>query len=128
MLKKQKKISIPHINIYLSSQKTELKTPFLSPKNKSEIQYISTLDSNKSVEPNSITTKILKLLKNDNSTQSADIFNISFSTGVFPTIPKVAKVVPIYNKDSKLDFSSYQPISRLSNTEETKTYHYLGIQ
>ena len=128
MLKKQKKISILHINIYLSSQKTELKTPFLSPKNKSEIQYISTLDSNKSVEPNSITTKILKLLKNDNSTQSADIFNISLSTGVFPTIPKVAKVVPIYNKDSKLDFSSYQPISRLSNTEETKTYHYLGIQ
>ena len=128
MLKKQKKISIPHINIYLSSQKTELKTPFLSPRNKSEIQYISTLDSNKSAEPNSIPTKILKLLKNDNSTQSADIINISFSTGVFPTIPKVAKVVPIYNKDSKLDFSSYQPISLLSNTEETKTYHYLGIQ
>ena len=128
MLKKQKKISIPHINIYLSSQKTELKTPFLSPKNKSEIQHISSLDSNKSVEPNSIPTKILKLLENDISTQSADIFNISFSTGVFPTIPKVAKVAPIYNKDSKLDFSSYQPISLLSNTEETETYHYLGIQ
>ena len=29
---------------------------------------------------------------------------ISFSTGVFPTILKVAKVVHVYKKDSKLDF------------------------
>ena len=35
--------------------------------------------------------------------QLADIFNISFSTRVFPTILKVVKVVPIYKKDSKLD-------------------------
>ena len=29
----------------------------------------------------------------------------------------VAKVVPVYKKDSKLDFSNYQPISLLSNIE-----------
>ena len=32
------------------------------------------------------------------SSQLADIFNISFSTGVFPTILKVAKVVPVYKR------------------------------
>ena len=76
---------------------------------------ISLLDSNKLVEPNSIPTKILKLLKNDISSQLADIFNISLSTGTFPTIFKVAKVVLVYKKDSKLGFSNYRPISLLSN-------------
>ena len=62
---------------------------FLSPTSKSEIlSIISSLNSNKSVGPNSIPIKILKLLKNDISSQLADIFNISFSTGVFPTILK----------------------------------------
>ena len=41
--------------------------------------------------------KILKLLKNEISSQLADIFINSFSTGVFPTILKVAKVV-LYTK------------------------------
>ena len=92
---------------------------FLSPTSKYEMQnIISPLNSNKSVGPNSIPTRILKLLKNDISTQLADIFNISFSTGVFPTILKVAKVVPVHKKDSKLDFSNYRPVSLLSNIEK----------
>ena len=72
---------------------------------------ISSLNSNKSVRPNSIPRRILKLLKNDISTQLADIFNISFSTGVFPTILKVVKVVPVHKKYSKLGCSNYRPIS-----------------
>ena len=89
---------------------------FLSPTNKYEIQnVISSVNSNKSVGPKSIPTRILKLLKNDISTQLADIFNISFSPGVFPTILKVDKVIPVHKKDSKLDFSYYRPISLLSN-------------
>ena len=67
---------------------------------------IPSLNSNKSVRPNSIPKRILKLLKNDTSTQLADKLNISFSTDVFPTIPKVAKVVPVHKMDSKLDFSN----------------------
>ena len=65
--KKQKKIWIPRTNISLISEKTDIKTPFfLSPNNKSEIQnMIFSFDSNKSVGPNTIPIKILKLLKND---------------------------------------------------------------
>ena len=91
---------------------------FISPTDKTEMEnIISSLDSNKSVGPNSILTKVLKILKNDISTQLSEIFDISFSSGVFPSILKTAKVVPVHKKDSKLDFSNYRPISLLSNIE-----------
>ena len=80
--------------------KTELKILFLSPTYRHEIALIiSSLDSTKSVRPNSILTKILKLLKNDISCQLADIFNMSITSGVFPFVLKIAKVVPVHKKD-----------------------------
>ena len=92
---------------------------FVSPTDKTEIEnVISSLDSNKSVGPNSIPTKILKLLKNDISSQLSEIFNISFSSVVFPSILNTAKVIPVHEKHSKLDFSNYCPISLLSNLEK----------
>ena len=39
-------------------------------------------------------------------------------TGVFPSVLKTAKVVPVFKKDSKLDYSNYRPISLLSNFEK----------
>ena len=47
-----------------------------------------------------------------------DLFNISFKTGVFPSVLKTAKVVSVFKKDSKLDYSNYRPISLLSNIEK----------
>ena len=40
-------------------------------------------------------------------------------TGVFPSVLKTAKVVSVFKKDSKLDYSNYRPISLLSNIEKT---------
>ena len=48
----------------------------------------------------------------------ADLFNLSFITGVFPSVLKTAKVVPVFKKDSKLDYSNYRPIFLLSNIEK----------
>ena len=48
----------------------------------------------------------------------ADLFNLSFTTGVFPFVLKTAKVVPVFKKDSKLDYSNYRPISLLSNIKK----------
>ena len=91
---------------------------FVSTIDKTEIEnVISSLDSNESVGPNPIPTKILKLLKNDISRQLSELCNISFSSGVFPSILKTAKVIPVH-KDSKLDFSNYHPISPLSTIEK----------
>ena len=43
------------------------------------------------------------------------MINISFSTGIHPDKLKIAKVIPIYKKGSKLLTSNYRPISLLSN-------------
>ena len=37
---------------------------------------------------------------------------------VFPSVLKTAKVVPVFKKDSKLDYSNYRPISLPSNIEK----------
>ena len=39
-------------------------------------------------------------------------------TGVFPSVLKTAKVVSVFKKDSKLDYSNYLPISLSSNIEK----------
>ena len=94
-------------------------TIVLQPTDKEEIaNIISSLNSNKASVPNSVPYRILFLLKNDVSKQLTDLFNLSFFTGVFPSVLKTAKVVPVFKKDSKLDYSNYRPISLLSNIEK----------
>ena len=100
---------LPQINI---------NTFFINPTDKTEIKNILSLDPLRSIGPNSIPTKILKLLSNDISTQFAELFNLSFSEGVFPSILKTCKVIPIYKKDSQLNCSNYRPISLLSNIDK----------
>ena len=76
------------------------------------------LNPPKAVSPNSIPTKILKLLINNVSSQLTELFNLSFSRGVFPLILKTSKIIPAYKKDSKLKCSHYRPISLLSNIDK----------
>ena len=74
---------------------------FITPTDAHEVNLISSLNSDKSTGPNSLPTKILKLLKNDSSTHLADIFDLSFSSGVYPSILKIVKVLPVHKKESK---------------------------
>ena len=76
---------------------------------------ISSLNPKKATGPNSIPSDILNLLKKDISYPLSIIFNISFSTGSYPDLLKIAKTIPIYKKGSKLLISNYRPISLLSN-------------
>ena len=52
------------------------------------------------------------------SKQLADLFNLSFKTGVFPSVLKTVKVIPIFKKDSKLGYSNYCLITLISNIEK----------
>ena len=79
---------------------------------------IYSLDSHKSSSPNSIPVKLLKLLKSDISQELRDVFNMSFLTGQFSSVLKIAKVIPIHKKQSKVDYANYRPISLLSNIEK----------
>ena len=73
-----------------------IKSFFLSPTDRNEIiSIISALDSQKASGPNSIPIKILMLKKSDISDQLAVLFNLSFTSGSFPTILKTSKVPPI---------------------------------
>ena len=94
---------------------TNTNTLFLTPTYKNKI---SSLDSHKSSVLNSIPVNILKLLKNDIYQQLRDIFNMSFSTEKFPSFLKIAKVIPVHKKESKVYYKNYSPIFLLSNIEK----------
>ena len=102
--------------IFLSTKNND--SFIITATNKEEIcKVISSLNSNKSCGPNSIPTKILHLVQDQTSKHLATICNLSFSTGIFPTILKTAKVIPIRKKDSRLKVSNYKPISLLFNRD-----------
>ena len=43
---------------------------------------------------------------------------MSFSNRQFPSVLKIAKVIPIHNKQSKADYTNYRPTSFVSNSEK----------
>ena len=101
--KKSIKYSHKHFSDYLSNETNS--TVFLQPTDKEEIaNIISSLNSNKASGPNSIPYRILFLLKSEISKPLTDLFNLSFMTGVFPSVLQSTKVVPVFKKDSKLDY------------------------
>ena len=115
--KKNPKYSHKHFLDYLSNENSS--TTFLQPTDKEErANIISSLNSNKTSGPNSIPYRILFLVKNEISKQLADVFNLSFIAVFFPSVLKTVKVVPFFNKDLKLDYSNYRPISLLLNIEK----------
>lgn len=61
-----------------------------------------------------ISSKTLKLLKDDLCEPIALITNQIINTSTIPTKMKIAKVIPIYKKGSRLELTNYRPISLLS--------------
>ena len=92
---------------------------FLEATDKEErVNVISSVNFNKVFGPNSIPCRILFLLKNKISKQQADLFNLSFISGIFRSLPKAAKVVSVFKKDSNLGYSNYLPICLLSSIKK----------
>ena len=91
------KYSHKHLSDYLNNQCRNFM--FIHPTVTKEIaNIISTLNMNKSSGPNSIPYRILNLLKIYNLKQLADLFNLSLSSVVFPSLFKIAKLVPVYKR------------------------------
>jgi len=92
------------------------KSFLIKPTTPQEIQnIISKLDTSKSVGPNSIPNQLIQSISESISTPLTNIFNSSFSNGIFPEFLKISTIIPIYKKDSKLKVANYRPISLLSN-------------
>ena len=95
--KKSIKYTHKHFSDYFSNEGDSI--IFLQPTDEEEIaNIISSLSSSKASGPNSIPYRILLLLKNDISKQLTDLLNLSVLTGVFPSVFKTAKVVPVFKK------------------------------
>ena len=69
---------------------------------------------NKGSGPSSIPLKMLKTVADLIVIPLCHIINLSFTTGVFPTILKIAKVLPLHKGGSTLDPNNFRPISLLS--------------
>ena len=76
---------------------------------------IKQLSSGKASGPNSIPTDILHLLMHDISKPLTQFFNLSFKLGKHPDMFKIARVMPVFKKGSRLLVGNYRPISLLSN-------------
>ena len=87
---------------------------FLSPTTKFEVEdVISNLDSTKSIGPNSIPIKLLKVLKPYISQYLEKLVNQSFVEGHFPSKLRSAKVLALFKKGNSELASNYRPISLL---------------
>ena len=96
------------------------------------VEVIDSLDLNKSSGPNSVPIHILKSCKHFISNSLVKILNLSFETGIFPDLCKLAKVVPIFKKEDPLLCKNYRPISLLPIFSKifekviyTRMYQYL---
>ena len=98
----------------------------MRPTDEKEIeQKIKAMKDNKALGPNSIRTKILKVHSKTLSKPLAELINLSLNQDKFPTILKIAKVIPIHKRGDKSECDNYRPISLISNISKLieKTVH-----
>ena len=126
-LKRSKKKLIPatsSFSCYLADPaKNSL---FMRPTDEKEIeQKIKAMKDNKALGPNSIKTKILKVHSNTLSQTLAELIKLSLNQGKFPTVLKIAKVVPIHKGGDKSECDHDRPIPLISNVSKLieKTVH-----
>ena len=88
-------------------------------------QKIKAMKDNKALGPNSIRTKILKVHSKAFSKPLAELINLWLNQGKFPTILKIAKVIPVHKTGDKSECDNYRPVSLISNISKLieKTVH-----
>ena len=92
---------------------------FLNPTTPHETaNVIRSLSRNKATGPCSIPYDIFECCSDSISNILSKLINLSFSTGVFPSKLKEAKVIPIFKKGSPIIPENYRPISLLSNIDK----------
>ena len=81
--------------------------------NEDVFDIIKNLD-NKAIGPYGLPVDLLKMIPDLIIFPLCQIINLSFTSGKFPDVLKIAKVVPIFKSGSPVDVNNYRPISLLS--------------
>ncbi|XP_057295684.1 uncharacterized protein LOC130624132 [Hydractinia symbiolongicarpus] len=109
--------SFKHFSSYLKNPTAN--SIFFRPTNDLEVlDCISLFDKKKSTGPFSIPYQVLLPTKKLFAVPIAKLINLSFSTGIYPSSLKIAKVIPVYKKGSNVELCNYRPISLLSNIDK----------
>ena len=78
------------------------------------LKQLHGLGDNKASGPDGIPSHILKLATTVISPSQTLIFNLTITTGIFPTDWKIARISPIHKSDTKDRMANYRPISIIS--------------
>ena len=102
-------------SIYDYMDQQNLNSMFINPVNEAEVIRIIKLCKPKdSMDYDDISMWVLSRIAPHVVKPLVHIFNLLFSTGIFPSEMKIAKVIPLFKNGNKSDFSNYRPISLLS--------------
>jgi hypothetical protein len=78
-------------------------------------KIVKSLAAKNSADSDGVSSKMIKLIINEIAIPLAHIFNLSLSSGTFPSCLKKSRVIPIFKSGSTLEFDNYRPISLLSS-------------
>ena len=88
---------------------------YINPCSEEEIvKVISGFKSKNSQDTNGLSMSLIKQVKESIKMPLNIICNLSFSTGVFPSKMKIAKVLPLFKADNEHIVSNYRPVSILT--------------
>jgi hypothetical protein len=101
-------------NSFLTDRTRE--TMFINPTNVIELFNIcQSLKSGKTAGSDNIAMNVIKKSFEFIAQPLTQIINLSLSSGIYPYLLKIAKVIPVFKTDNPEDFTNYRPISLLSN-------------
>ena len=99
---------------YLNKIKRNEKSIYMYPTNQTEVRTIlNNLASKSSSGWDGISNKLLKAIKDPLVEPLAKIFNLSIKQGKFPSLFKLADVIPLFKSGMKTEKNNYRPISLL---------------
>jgi hypothetical protein len=78
-------------------------------------KIIRNLKPKLSSDAQGISTKMVKIVGNEIAIPLSHIFNLSLTSGDFPTKLKLCRVIPIFKAGNALECDNYRPISLLSS-------------
>ncbi|XP_069179379.1 uncharacterized protein [Procambarus clarkii] len=80
------------------------------------LQLLKTLDTSKAVGPDKVSPRLLRSCADLFAPPLTCLFQLGLDQGMWPSLWKMADVVPVHNKKSRSVVGNYRPVSVLSIT------------